>query len=400
MKRLPYELLPIIELERPFETAPQFLLCRSGTYWRNNGTDKPILLTAGAGGLDENDVKTRAIAELVEHSVARIRGHEYSGGVQKSFSDLDRESPSLVLNPLECSQLGPSSTRLVDPIGLEVPITWVHGRRLDGAGPALVPALVSFASWQPPAGEPLFIRTGGTGVAAHHDPQASIEHAVFEVIERDACMLSWRVPGWMTSALGDEWLHASLREVCDKTDLTVHMFDVGDPDLAPVVVSILTDQSGCRPTLGSAAGWNIEEACTRATNEALVLRWTTKHYCTAFQETRPQSSLEHVCAAYWRGQYVLRWYLAQSTKCDSRPGWATGNVIEKVASYCASSVFVELSDQKSRTAGWHVFRVVVPSCQPRESNSTLMHMVGRRLKSAHQKYSKGEPLHKEPHPFG
>lgn len=76
------------------------------------------------------------------------------------------------------------------------PIPWTQARWLDGGEPVWVPALPTYLSFPAPP-EEFFCQVSSNGLAAGSDLEDAALRAVFELIERDAFLLTWlaRRPG-------------------------------------------------------------------------------------------------------------------------------------------------------------------------------------------------------------
>lgn len=70
------------------------------------------------------------------------------------------------------------------------PLHWAKGRWLDDGGEVLVPALLAYFNFQP-AMEEYFCQVSSNGLAAGGDAEDAALRALFELVERDAFMLTW-----------------------------------------------------------------------------------------------------------------------------------------------------------------------------------------------------------------
>jgi len=359
-----------------------------------------MFFSANAAGCDLKEIKQRAIAELVEHSVAVISGVQCHALCRSSYRSFPTQLNEIALNPSSLVQSQSGIQFGLDSVDSDSILSWVRGYDIQGNYGVYLPALVGFLSWMPPVGEPLFVKPGATGLSAHISLSLAIEHALFEVIERDACMLCWRVPGWPTSILSHNCLPVAYKTMLSDMNLCVHLFQVGDPSLVPVVVAIIVDLKSGSPTVGSAAGWCVDRLCEKATIEAFVVRYTVEKFCRHSDEQVPRSSFGHVCSAFKRGGHVLNWFLCQSNLSRNHVSWTKESVFQKVFDFCAESAYVEISDERCREMGWFVVRVIVPRLQQRESDSLLMNLSSSRLDESIRRYAHGRPPHLSPHPFG
>ena len=276
-------------------------------------------------------------------------------------------------------------------------------------GAAFWSGVALFLQLRAPDPEPVFIKPGGTGLAAHTEQAAAVRHGLLEVLERDACMLSWRTPGWPCLRLEQSIPSEALLRVCSQLGLAPEMYDVGEPGLVPVVLAILSRADGSHLTVGSAAGWNVALAAERAINEALMLQWTLAH-CTgqAAVGALPASSLEHVLLAARRGAEIREWYRRQAASApqpellaEAEPATLNELAARAQRRLGGDVVAVDLAQELGQSSGWSVQRVLVSGAQPRESDARTPHLGGRRLLQAERRWnSSGAPRQTAPHPFG
>src|SRR5262249_44509232 len=132
--------------------------------------------------------------------------------------------------------------------------------------------LLAYVKWKPPAGEALFAMPDATGLAAHRDPDSAIHNGVCEVVERDAAMLSWKVPGWPVQRLAPSPIGEAMRRALERLALSVRFFDIGRLDGPSVILAIVSERDGTRTTCGTACRPTETEAAEHAVEEALMLR--------------------------------------------------------------------------------------------------------------------------------
>jgi ribosomal protein S12 methylthiotransferase accessory factor len=369
--------------------------------WLGRAAAKPAsslgTLTGSAVGFDREETRLRAFAELVEHVAAFVSGTEPDRTRRASAAGL-WDAGEAATAPGSYA-MTPNINPRIDPVDDHTPISWVRGVDLCSLHSTWVPALVAHLCWKPPPGEALFARPSATGLAAHTDATACVQHALLEVLERDACGLSWRIPGWPVHPIELDIVNEQLLESAAGFEL--ELYEVGDPDFAvSSVIALVHLGDGAQLSVGSACRLDVRAAANAAVVEALMVRWTLAHFGDVVDTDRPETSLEHVVRAYRRGDEVVRWY-RDRTRRQQRTIVSGGELVPHVARVLGSPVIaVDVCDRRGRESGWQVVRVVVPGAYPRESDGRLMKISGPRLENALARYAAGAALHVAPHPFG
>lgn len=143
----------------------------------------------GSGkGLDEVSAHISAIGEAIErYSAARFRRSDFKyasiGELEGDYVDPDK----LVLYSKK--QYGTPNFPF-SPWRAKQKIHWVKGRWLGLQKPVWVPALVSYFNFSTPH-EEQFSQVSSNGLAAGQDNDDAAIRATYELIERDAMMLTW-----------------------------------------------------------------------------------------------------------------------------------------------------------------------------------------------------------------
>lgn len=373
------------------------------------------MMTGSSAGLDKSRVRLRAFAELVEHVGGFLSGIRNIRHVRASTSQLSSRFPGQVVFPEDLRHFDSAKTLVgIDPVGSDEVLTWYPAFRPSTSEQMYVPALAVHLQWQVPDGEPLFLKPGATGLAAHVEYDAAVRHAAYEVLERDSLMLSWRVPGWPVHWIKKRLIPVWWQRVLADAGLDIEVFLLGESGL-PMTCLVLAFRNGSSEELvcGSACGPSIGDIVDRAVREALMLHWSLSHQgAQAVGDEgvrgRPRNSLEHVTYAYHMGGRVIDWYKSQ----------ARGQVdIEDVPSPAPKStrdlfracehqlggyaVVADLSDTSVPHNSWRICRVIMSNALPRESDSEISHLGGQRLEAILHRYEcdLGD-INCEPHPFG
>jgi len=370
----------------------------------------PGMLTGAAFGLADGDVRRRAFAELVE----RLSAFEAAFERPLHAVDSVEEARPRLAAPI----VAPSALQHFDPRQRLPPYidrspdaglrTLVEGFELRTGAAVLVPALAAFLTWRPPPEETLFLWPGATGLAAGRAAEEAIRRGLLEVIERDACMLLWRVRGAPRRLLPSSLAPEPLREVCSTLGLSVELYGVRTGRLPGTVIAALSTSRGDHLTCGSACGGFDASTAGKALSEALALQWTARSFTddAVMASALPETSLAHVLRAFWDGSSVLANLRSDATPAGAKteaegPGSLADLVIAAEEVFACPVIVVDVTSRAARSSGWYVARVIVPGALPRESDARVAHLGGPRLRSLLGSEPLDSPaLETAPHPFG
>ena len=393
-----------VDVRPAFAEAPEFLLARAAARagrYRGPAGGHEGLITGVAGGFDPVDASRRALAELVEHASARAAARSTSLPVV-AIADMERAGRQFI-HPGASQRFDadPAAAELASLEDATTPIRWCPGRRLSNGSLVYVPAQAAFLGFQTPE-EPLFARPDATGLAAHRTRAQALLHGLLECVERDACMLSWRVPGWPVRAIDAAVLSAPAARTLRALGLAARVFDVGAPGGVPVVLCLVAGAGGAGLTCGSSADESLEAAANEAVHEALALQ------CAARESAaRRGSPSTRALLASRSGPHVQRWYDAQAARTDRAPGRPSPRGVVAVArwaeEWCGGlAAAADVTDPLARRCGWHVCRVVVEGMYARGSDGRAPHpRGGPRLRSTLERLGlTAGDVHAAPHPFG
>lgn len=372
--------------------------------------ESPGMLTGAAFGLDDDDVRRRAFAELVERLSAFEAAFERPMHAVGSVAEARQRLAAPVVAPSALQHFDPRQ-RLPPYIDRSPDTgrrTLVEGFDARTGAAVLVPALAAFLTWRPPPGETLFLWPGATGLAAGRTAEEAIRRGLLEVIERDACMAVWRVRGAPRRRLPSSLAPAPLREVCGGLGLSVELFGVRAGRLPGTVIAALSTSRGGHLTCGSACGGFDAPTAGKALGEALALQWTARNVAddAVTPSAPPETSLAHVLRAFRDGPSVLAHLRGDATTAGAEgeaesPGSLAELVVAAEEVFECPVIVVDVTSQAARTSGWYVARVIVPGALPRESDARVAHLGGPRVRSLLGSEPLDAPaLETSPHPFG
>ncbi|MFE0380738.1 YcaO-like family protein [Streptomyces inhibens] len=266
------------------------------------------VLIGSAAGTEAAEVAVRARGELLERlgNVLAGRAAEASAALVATYAALRRRRAP-ALDPAPWS----------GPEGRTARQLWVTGRSLLSGTEILVPAALAFLQHRPPAGCTAPVRVGSTGLAAHPDRSTAVEHAAWEILERDLLRRSWQAPAEHPPAaagvLGE--LPLPLSRVCERLGLHATALTLPAPGACVVAVCLHTPD-GREQTFGARCGPATHRAdlLARAAYEALMVRWSMSTPAAHRASQRvaltgtPASAVEHALWTYHGGQDALaRW---------------------------------------------------------------------------------------------
>jgi ribosomal protein S12 methylthiotransferase accessory factor YcaO len=306
----------------------------------------------GAGGFDEKDVRLRAFAELIERASAIWAGElAKANGTLKAVATWHEQYAGSAI----VSSMPPPNTT----------VSCVSGLNLLTGSPADVPALLAFLKWQPPPGEITFARPNATGLAASTSMTSAISSGLLEIVERDAALLSWRVPGWPMRRLDSDVVPDFVWDFADREHFDISFFDIGEPELASVILTIVKHNPDLGVSVGTcASGYDIETSAVKSFSEALVLHDTIRRFGT-MPVADPRSSIDRVVWAYHNGKIITDWYdlqEARSTNKDPAPRRSSlKDLLDSAKRFFGAPLLsVALADITADNTNWHVWRTVAP----------------------------------------
>ncbi|PHV09984.1 YcaO-like family protein [Chitinimonas sp. BJB300] len=395
-----------VKIEPYADASSELLIGRTAIKVRS--ADNSLYQLTGASlGIDEASTRLRAFAELVER-LSAFHSQFTAEIINRSYTTFDEMNNACAIKPSNLQHFNALPKLLLDSRNPDTcNLSWVIGRRVLTESPVWVPALAAFLWWKMKEEDCLFLWPSATGLAAGTENEAAEMHGLLEVVERDVCMLSWRVPGFPLYRLSAETLPDYLQEELLRHQLFVNLYIYSRANLPFVVIAVMTRKDGSALTCGSAAGFTIEHISEKAVLESLMLRWTiAREPNTSISEDElPTNSFGHVLYAFHYPKPILDWYsnvcignFQPETQCI----FSNKEVISAVEEeYGCSVVSVDLTTAQARKSGWRVVRVVVANALPRETDHRLIHDGGVRLLQIIDRYNvELSKVNLNPNPFG
>ncbi|RQO29668.1 hypothetical protein DBR32_15530 [Taibaiella sp. KBW10] len=402
----------MVDVRPLFDGMNEILLGRTAAaanhFPANANSGKRQMITGAACGQNESAVRLRAMGELIERVSAFQAGLNPMNLVCTSFSALQQDGVPAIA-PSRLQQFHPSQQ--IPPAFQNADInllSWCTGTDLVNQKNIYVPALAAYLCWTPSEHESIFMRPGATGLAAGQSQEDAMMRAFLEVIERSACIRSWRDPNTEIHKISlseqDTPYWALLKEMNFMADL----FAIKTDGLPDTMLALVSKKDGTELTIGSACGLSDTRSLEKAVEEALMLQYTVRlmRANKSALIAQPRSSLEHVIRGYQNGPLIRDWYLKHARQASGIVSTATPKTLHELvcaANECFQSevIAINVTDEVTRNMGWHVYRIIIPNAPAKESDSFFPQLAPfLNGVNDHAESVKETNLNMTPHPFG
>ncbi|WP_431045826.1 YcaO-like family protein [Streptomyces sp. P1-3] len=359
----------------PAEPAVRFgrVAARSPLFGATSSAGGDRVLIGGAAGSDAGEVAVRARGELLERmgNVLAARAAEASASLVATHDELRRRrAPALDPAPW-CGPEGRAARQL-----------WVAGRSLLTDAEVLIPAGLAFLQHRPPQGCVAPARAGSTGLAAHPDRSKAVDHAAWEILERDQLRRSWHAPVDHPPAAHPalDRLPPPVRRVCEHLGLRATALTLPAPGVLTVAVCLHTPDRR-EQTFGARCGppAHRAELLARAAHEALMVRWSMTTPVAHRARERlastgtPVSAVDHALWTYHGSQDALGYWLRGEAPPPRQPRGrqvAPADPVRLLAELTAQDVLaVDTTPGDLRDEATAVVRLVAPGARPLPSTT-------------------------------
>lgn len=292
------------------------------------------------------------------------------------------------------------------------PIHWTRGRWYGTEEPVWVPALPTYFNFEPCQHE-FFCQVSSNGLAAGADDDDAATRALFELIERDAFMLTWLCQLPARRIVLDESLDPGLREVIRSLErrgasMELYLLDGTDLDV-PAVMCLALGDGAQWPAVSVALSCHLDPRI--AVRKAILEQGHVGPYLTrkvAETKTPPRTpeevhTLEDHAAYYFTPERLAAFdFLRRSEKTPValRDLAAVDDVSPAAvrARLDAAGVQVAIVDVTSpdlRESPFRVARAIGLDVQPIHFGERFRRLRNPRL----EKFRDGRPLNFDPHPL-
>lgn len=277
-------------------------------------------------------------------------------------------------------------------------LRWVEGFSIPDGERAYLPAQLAYLR---PAvvGEALIGYSTSNGLACGASLEEAILGGLFEVIERDAFMLTWYNRLSLPRLAWESDRHlAALTERCfTSTGLRYSLIDLSIFFDVPTVLGVVWGPAAELGALGVGAGCaaTVQQACQKALSESFAVRRWAREMAIAEPDRRPSTSLEITSfedhLLFYVEEANARYAAFLDSSSEKRnvqeiapvEGSTVGEQIEslarRLATRGASAYAVDVTSPDVRSSGLRVARVVVPELCGLDVVDTARLLGGRRM---------------------
>ncbi len=385
--------------------------------WVVDKDGKEDFFAKGGGvSVEEQLAKKKALCEALERYCG---SHVFQPIKRASYDELgaDALNPSELIYFLDSQYLSQFLYRQFDRTQ---PIDWVEGYSLIQKRKIFVPAFAVYIGYNrlvPP--EERFVPTTSCGLALHLTEERAVINAIFELLERDAAIITWltqkRIPRVDLRTSRNHHVKF-LREQILQEGLQPEVL-VGTLDIPiPIVIGLIYDPKESVPiaSFGIAVEETLEDATAKALEEALMIRSTLEilkeeNKLKPLKHIEVKNFLDHAIFYAFPSQkkffeFLLEgpMYSFSAFKKKLRPGDTEGfEKLEGVLNLLKSNqiqevVKVRVSPELVEKMGFVAARVIIPQLQPMDINYNARFLSLKRV----SKFLKpGQKLNSLPHPF-
>lgn len=375
----------------------------------------------GGAGLTRTTATAAAIGECIERYCACFIANDpplasYSELRDRGLSVVDPKSIALHSD----TQYKKSNFMFV-PFSADSKVKWVPGRSLITETDLFVPAPLVYLSYTPASEESHIVHAVSSGLACAMSRDEAILKGIYEVIERDAFIITWQncLSRPRLTMAESSWLNQIIHKRFRSFGLEIELFDLTLDIPVNVVLALIVDRYGYGPAVavGAAANLNHEIAALKALTEAAQTRFWVQHLVgRGYVARKPEDirSFEDHVVAYFRKE-SLRYvdFLLLNRRSQ--------NLVEQIKFESAREeldlclkilrqndlecVVVDLTTSDVQPLGFHVVKVIIPGLQDIHSDERYKLLGGQRLyqvprKLGYLKNERGEDeLNIAPHPF-
>jgi ribosomal protein S12 methylthiotransferase accessory factor len=234
----------------------------------------PLERITSGKGITERDSARSAIVEALERYCAQQR--RPGAFTTRRASALDH--PAIL--PEELVLYSDAQYRAPDfPYRrprADAELTWVQATRVDNTEPVYAPASLVYMNYAGADGREFFTRTNTSGLAGGRDLASAVLSAIYELVERDAYLITWltRLPAARITFDDTNGLAAEICRHYARFGIETFAFDVTTDLRIPVVMAVAVDHTGALPAAVVGLGCDLDPASAldRAVMEIVQVR--------------------------------------------------------------------------------------------------------------------------------
>jgi ribosomal protein S12 methylthiotransferase accessory factor len=308
----------------------------------------------------------------------------------------------------------------------ETPVAWIDAWSLPDGRPVKLPGQLVYLHWRHRPGERRIAVATSSGLACHATVEEALLRGLFEVLERDTFMLTWRARlSWPQLSWGPEsrlgWFE---RRFLRPTGLKTAALDLSRVWNVPSVLAVVrASVPGDAPLgVGAAAAASVEEAAEKALDEAVRVRsWASVLRGLDPRGDRLPSPAEIRTFEEHIQHYAYERHAAGVAFLDASPERRqTGDVaalegvtpVEQLFALCErlrargyGAYGVDVTSPDVRSTGLCVLKVVVPELCALDVEHRARYLGSPRLREEPVRLGfrkdplSEEELNPDPHPF-
>ncbi|MFH1233788.1 MAG: YcaO-like family protein [Patescibacteria group bacterium] len=378
---------------------------------KNVITNENDLFGEGGGlSINPEEAKIRAIGETIE----RYCGSHINKKIKKASYDCVKKN---AINPRELIYFSDSQYCNDFPykkFNQKKQIGWVTGFSLTKKNKILLPAFAVYLGYNRLISkDEYFAPSSSCGLASHVSIEKAKNNSIFELIERDAAMITWLYKKRVSridinSIKSNKFIY--LRDLILEEGLKMEICVTPNHFSVLSVVAIIYDPKKQIPyvSFGMAAGLNIENVVIKSLEEALMVRNTLEilkkqKKIKKIRKTDIKNYIDH--AIYYSlpsRKKMWQFFLDGPVISAESLGlnFCTNDNCKKLINIFKKNnqevIFVNLTTKLIKEMGFYCVRIIIPSLRPMDFNYNTRFL--RDLKNP-SLYSKINELNNNPHPF-
>jgi ribosomal protein S12 methylthiotransferase accessory factor len=380
----------------------------------------------GGAGLTRDVATQAAVGEAVERYCSSIFfPDELTLGCCAELQERGR-----ALKPCETALFHPRQKDQIRYTWFEenTDLSWTEGYSLTRKEPIFVPACLVYVPYFPfrrSQGEQSIASSISTGQACSQTAHGALLSGLYEIVERDAFMISWlnQLPLPRVDIDSNATLGTLFRERFARDNLRYHVYRMATDISIPAVACMLIDDSFDPPMIcfGGASNLDPARAALKAILEAAQTREWAKYLGKQGEAVVIESDFrniddfeKHVFLYGYGDMMPAVEFLLQSDKTiglaelgSGSTGDATNDLrlaMKAVEDKGLEVMAVDLTADDVRECGYYVMKVLVPGMQVMEGDHTHRCLGGSRLyevpgKLGYDLRPSFDTLNGDPHPY-
>lgn len=305
----------------------------------------------------------------------------------------------------------------------DLPITWVPTSRLSDGERRFVPACLVYIPYVPqlPDQTDMLALSVSSGQACHSDRDLAVLSGVYEVVERDAFMLTWarRLVPTRLRLKEDDGLAAWFDQYFEGSSLTFDVFRLPSDIDIPTVLCVArgTAETGPFACVGAACRLDEAEAVRKAVVEAAQGAVWVRDLINTKPDWRPEPQFENVrdfpdhvrlyglpeMGSHLDFLYAGRSDQVRRPEAPSSPASALTECVRRVEAAGLETLVCDITTRDVRDEGLHVTRVLIPGSVQLYAVHGLPNYGASRYDTVPAKLGFVDEIHQTfnpiPHPF-